>query len=105
MAEFMFLNVAYRATVYRTGVHSLHLACIIKYHFFIFQEMADQTVPNSAALSVRCWNLLQARYHSRFFVQVGYETTYAAIGNHHFSLKHVIVTPTKIIKDLCKANT
>ena len=24
------------------------------------------------------------RYHSRFFVQVGHETTYAAMGNHHF---------------------
>ena len=24
------------------------------------------------------------RYHSRFFVRVGHETTYAAIGNHHF---------------------
>ena len=45
------------------------------------------------------------RYHSRFFVQVGHETTYAAIGNHHVSLKHVIVGPTKIIKDLCKAIT
>ena len=27
------------------------------------------------------------RYHSRFFVQVGHETTYAAIGNHHFFTK------------------
>ena len=36
-------------------------------------------------------------------MQVGHETTYAAIRNHHFSLKHVIVRPTKIIKDLCKA--
>ena len=25
-----------------------------------------------------------SRYHSIFFVQVGHETTYAAIGNHHF---------------------
>ena len=38
------------------------------------------------------------RYHSRFFVQVGQETIYAAspqsaaMGNHHFSLK-----PTRII--------
>ena len=24
------------------------------------------------------------RYHSRFFVQVGHGTTYAAIRNHHF---------------------
>ena len=27
------------------------------------------------------------RYHSRFFVQVGHETTYADIGNHHFFTK------------------
>ena len=26
------------------------------------------------------------RYHSRFFVQVGHETTYAAIGNHYITL-------------------
>ena len=30
---------------------------------------------------------LFTRYHSRFFVQVGHETTYAAIGNHHFFTK------------------
>ena len=41
---------------------------------------------------------LYPRYHSRFFVQVGHEIII-------FSLKHVIVRPTKIIKDLCKANT
>ena len=34
------------------------------------------------------------RYHSRFFGQLGHETTYAAIGNHHFF----------IIKDLFKAS-
>ena len=27
---------------------------------------------------------LEGRYHSRFFVRVGHETTYAAIGNHNF---------------------
>ena len=45
------------------------------------------------------------RYHSRFFVQVGHETTYAAVGNHHFSVYHFILRPTKISKDLCKAST
>ena len=30
---------------------------------------------------------LRNKYHSRFFVQVGHETTYAAIGNHHFFIK------------------
>ena len=30
---------------------------------------------------------ISTRYHSRFFVQVGHETTYAAIGNHHFFTK------------------
>ena len=30
---------------------------------------------------------MQARYHSRFFVQVGHKTTYAAIGNHCFFTK------------------
>ena len=38
------------------------------------------------------------RYHSRFFVRVGHEIAYT------FSLYHVIVRPTKIIKDLCKAS-
>ena len=27
---------------------------------------------------------LYIRYHSRFFVRVGHETTYAAIGDHNF---------------------
>ena len=27
---------------------------------------------------------IQFRYHSRFFVQVGHKTMYAAIENHHF---------------------
>ena len=43
-------------------------------------------------------------YHSRFYVQVGHETTYASSGNKH-SLNRVIVRPTKIIKDLCEAST
>ena len=55
---------------------------------------------------------VQAALHKRWipfkiFAQVGHETTYAAIENHHFfcSIKHVIVRLTKIIKDLCKAST
>ena len=39
---------------------------------------------------ILAWNLLMyigSRYHSRFFVQVGRETTYAAIGNNHFFTK------------------
>ena len=38
------------------------------------------------------------KYHSRFFVRVGHETTDAAIGNHHFSLYHVIIRPTKLLR-------
>ena len=34
-----------------------------------------------------------------------HETTYAAVGNHRFSLHRVIVRPTKIIQDLCEANS
>ena len=37
-----------------------------------------------AVLTYLC---VHARYHLRFFVQVGHETTYAAIGNHHFFTK------------------
>ena len=44
-------------------------------------------------LLIRTW----ARYCPRFFDQVGHQTTYAFIGNKHFSLNHVIVIPTKII--------
>ena len=46
---------------------------------------------------------LNSRYHSRFFVRVGHETT-SAIGNHNFFTIY-IVRPTKIIKDFCKAST
>ena len=45
------------------------------------------------------------RVRPRFFDQVGHETMYASSGNKHFSLNHVIVRPTEIIKDLCKAST
>ena len=49
---------------------------------------------------------MQIRYHSRFLVRAGHETTYADIGNDNFfSLLYVIVRPTKIIKDLSKAST
>jgi hypothetical protein len=44
------------------------------------------------------------RYHWRFFVQVGHETTYAAIGNHHFFTKPCHRQTYEIIKDLCKAS-
>ena len=44
--------------------------------------------------------LLTIRYHSRFFVRVGHETTYASSGNRHFLLYHVIVRPTKIMSFL-----
>ena len=36
-----------------------------------------------------------ARYHSRLFVRVGHENTYASSGNSHFLLYHV--RPTKIL--------
>ena len=38
----------------------------------------------------------------RFFDQVGHQTTYAYIGNKHFSLNHVFVRPTKIMNNLVK---
>ena len=38
------------------------------------------------------------RYRPRFFDQVGHQTINASIGNRHFSLYHVIIRPTKIIK-------
>ena len=34
---------------------------------------------------------LDIRYHSRFFVQVGHKTTYAAIGNHCFFTNQIIL--------------
>ena len=43
------------------------------------------------------------RYHSRFFVPVGHESTHATIGNRHiFSLYHVIVRHTKTSNNLLK---
>ena len=42
------------------------------------------------------------RYHSRFFVRVGHERTIVPSGNIIFSLYHVIIRLTKIIKDLLK---
>ena len=46
------------------------------------------------------------RYHSRFVVQVGHETTYAAIGNYHFFTKTChCQTYQNHEKDLCKAST
>merc|ERR1719319_1234151 len=35
------------------------------------------------AISLQPTNMF-ARYHSRFFVQVGHESTYASCGNHYF---------------------
>ena len=89
-------------------------------------------------VQTKLWCTVYTRYHSRFFVQVEHETSYAAKRNHHylviymfckgweceivfvlicwiisgsqlvtkynFSLKHVIIRPTKIVKDLCKAS-
>ena len=46
------------------------------------------------------------RDRPRFFDQVGYKTMYGNLVEISiFSLNHVIVRPTKIIKDLCKAST
>ena len=44
------------------------------------------------------------RYRSRFFVQVGHQSTCATIGYHHFSLLYhvIIVRPCKIINSSCK---
>ena len=47
------------------------------------------------------------RYRSRFFVRVGYQTTYVlcmylSSRNHYFSLYHVIVSPTNFINNLLK---
>ena len=46
------------------------------------------------------------RYHSRFFLcKLGMKPRMQLQKIIIFSLKHVIIGPTKIIKDLCKAST
>ena len=45
---------------------------------------------------------LGSRFLSRFFDQVGHETTYASSGNKHFSINNVTVRLTKIMNNLLK---
>ena len=48
-------------------------------------------------------NCLSIIYHSRFFVQVGHETTYAAIGNcHFFTIPCPNVSTTPITAMVCR---
>ena len=46
---------------------------------------------------------LKSRHHLRFFLRVGHRPGMGLWKITFFSLYHVIVRPTKIIKDLCKA--
>ena len=68
-----------------------------------------KTIPNCIAFHLTAsyqGKYYKFRYHSRFFVQVGHEIMYTSSGYKHlFAKNHVIVRPTKIIKDLFKANT
>ena len=58
-----------------------------------FPDFPDFSNPTYEALHVCYWlfgsdiKILEFRYHSRFFVQVGHETTYASSGNKHFFTK------------------
>ena len=44
-------------------------------------------------------------WHNPLIIITLHETIYASSGNRIFSLFHVIVSPTEIIKGLCKAST
>ena len=59
--------------------------------FVLYTYLAGEFQKSSTALeqqgTLLHWRRLFTRYHSRFFVQVGHETTYAAIGNKHFFTK------------------
>ena len=44
-------------------------------------QIRKQYAAEVRILEIRLTNI---RYHSRFFVQVGHETAYTAIGSHHF---------------------
>ena len=59
--------------------------------------VVDANIAISPIQARQLWLSIPGRYHSRFFVRVGHETTDVFSGNHHFSLCHVIVRPTKII--------
>jgi hypothetical protein len=43
-----------------------------------------QNFPSNSDTAHHVKSKLNIKYHSRFFVRVGHETTHAAIGNHHF---------------------
>ena len=66
-------------------------------YYFIVSIIGTKNIYNLVAFSkgielIDLWTLflrcgISIRYHSRFFVQVGHETIYAAIGDHHFFIK------------------
>ena len=70
-----------------------HKRYVIKKYFSSYQPVHNTYVvtvlhirrssPRNLSFYVLCF-MLHIGYHSRFFVRVGHETTYAAIGNHHF---------------------
>ena len=49
-----------------------------------------------------CITYFSIRYRQRFFDQVGHQTTYASIGNKHFSLNNDVVGLAKIKNNLVK---
>ena len=59
-------------------------------------------VVQQSPMCARALHITKTRYRPRFFDQVGHQTTFASIGNKHFSLNDVIVRPTKIMNNLLK---
>ena len=53
----------------------------------MWQNHFRAVVALTFALSYVRSELMYIRYHSRFFVQLGHETTYAPSGNKHFFTK------------------
>ena len=73
--------------------------CLV-FGIFVFRLAHNAKAYKSTSYSYSFAKISQSglcvRYHSRFFVRVGYETTYADIEKKIiiFSLYHVIVRPT-----------